>query len=101
MNTVDDLIEQVKTRIAASDFKAVVAFQITDHDQRVVIDGTQRPPVVNGDAKPKTTFKASFDTFSGLLDGSISPLKAIPLRQLKFEGTNGVAMHFLPVLTAK
>lgn len=100
MDTVDDLVEEVKARIAKSDFKAVVAFEITDSSQTITIDGNQRPPIIDNEALPKVTLKATFETFKGLLEGSVNPMVAIPTRKLKFEGSNGVAMHLLPVLKA-
>jgi putative sterol carrier protein len=82
-----------KKLTAAPKIEAVVLFDFMDEGS-VLYDGTIDPATatVGAAGDPKTTLRASLDTFMGFVNGTKSPDIAYMMGQLKIEGSLGLAM---------
>lgn len=96
----DDLINQFQAKLKfAPDFKKIVKFVVTDHDDdEIIVDCSERPATIVTDAEADVTLLATLDLFKGLMDGSKDPNMAFMMRKLKIKGSMSVAMRLNAIL---
>jgi putative sterol carrier protein len=95
-----NLISQFQDKLKfAPDFKKVVKFVVTDDDQPIMVDCSERPATVSyEDGDADVTLIAAHDTFKGIMDGSKDPNMAFMMRKLKIKGNMGLAMRLNAIL---
>ncbi len=91
---LSEIAERVRAKFQESPkIEAMVLFDF-DEDGTILYNGTIDPatstPGGMGDAK--TVFRCSLETFRGFMNGTKSPDLAYMMRQLKIEGSLGLAM---------
>jgi len=94
---INSFLEKLKF---APDFKKIVKFIVTDHDDKmIIVDTTERPAVVTyDDREADVTLTASKALFESLMNGTKDPTMAFMTRQLKISGSMGVAMRLNAIL---
>lgn len=97
--TRDEIEKTVKEKLAmAPSLGARYKFDLGD-DGLVFIDGTQTPPVVNGeDEEAETTFVCSLDLAKGIVQGTQDPTMAYMTGKLKIKGSMGYALKLASIL---
>jgi putative sterol carrier protein len=68
-------------------------------DDRLYIDGTQRPATLShDDADADCTLTVSTDNLQNMLNGSLDPTMAFMTGKLKISGSTGIAMKLAGIL---
>ena len=85
---VQDIVNQIKDKVATSGFEKSVKFD-TGGNGVIVIDGTS---ISTTDAPADCTIKISVDDLEALIAGDLNPTMAFMTGKIKIEGDMSVAM---------
>ena len=96
--TLQELTEQIRTRVANADNLDASVKLVTDQGV-IYIDGKQSPVAVSNDDKPADCeLHVSIDNLVKMGTGDLNPMMAVMTGKLKVKGDMGVAMKMGQVM---
>lgn len=96
--TLQELTDNIRTRVATADSLDATAKLVTDQGV-VYIDSKQSPPVVSNDDLPADTeLHVNIGDLEKMATGDLNPMMAFMTGKLKVKGDMGIAMKMGQVM---